>query len=102
LISERVVQALAPAVAVDAPVEADVLTQSADSTEEPTSRSDRRRSARRHASKAHTSSAALPAWVQQHVKPQARRAELRDRKAAQRAQKAARARARKSKALAQK
>ena len=63
----------------------------------------------RHASKAQASSAALPSWVKQHVKPQARRAELRDQKAAareaeegRRAQKAAAARARKAKTLAQK
>jgi len=107
LISERVVQALAPAAALDAPVEADALAET-DLADEPTAKRDRRKSARRHASKAQASSAALPSWVKQHVKPSARRAELRDQKAAQRAKKAARAqkaaqaRARKSKALAQK
>ena len=108
LISERVVQALAPAAALDAPVEADALAQETDLADERPANRDRRRSARRHASKAQASSAALPSWVKQHVKPQARRAELRDQKAAQRARKAARAqkaaqaRARKAKTLAQK
>jgi len=107
LISERVVQALAPAPALDAPVEADALAASEEAAEQPPAKSKRRKSGRGHASEAQ-GSAALPSWVKQHVKPQARRAALRDQKAAQRAKKAARAqkaaqaRARKAKTLAQK
>ena len=107
LISERVVHALAPAVAADAPVEAEVLAQSEETADEPRAKSKRRKSGRGHASQAQ-GSAALPSWVKQHVKPQARRAALRDQKAAARAKKAARAqkaaqaRARKAKTLAQK
>jgi len=117
MISERVVQALAPAsapaeLAADAPAEADAPADSDDTADDRSSKSERRKSKRRRASKAHSSSAALPSWVQQHVKPQARRATLADRKAAARERTAARkaaarekqaaARARKAKTLAQK
>lgn len=117
MISERVVQALAPAAAIDAPAsdalaEAEAPAYSDDAAEDSSPRDERRRSTRRHASKAQSSSGALPSWVQQHVKPQARRAALADQKAAARERKAARkaaarekqaaARARKAKTLAQK
>jgi hypothetical protein len=57
-----------------------------------------RKVARRRASKSQAASAELPSWVQQEVKPQGRRAALRERNAAYRERKAARARARKAKA----
>jgi len=106
VISERVVQALAPAgvepAVADVPAVADAPAEGDDAADDRTAKSGRHRATHRHASKAQSSSAALPSWVQQHVKPQARRAALRDQKAAAREKKAARARARKAKTLAQK